>query len=534
MNEVVKFTDFVGAAADGLGLGERPYIRIVKGESAAAATEVELALIAEGAPFYERGGGLVRPYVAQVPASGGRVAYVPATAPVTVPTLVDHVSRVAELAKWDGRAQAYVPADLPENVARIIIDRAGEWNFPSLAAVTTTPTLRSDGTILSQPGYDGATRILLLEPLALPDLPENPTKDDAFTALKLLKGLLLEFPFVNNADRSVALSALLSSVARGALPVVPLHAFNAHVAGTGKSYLASLVAALAIGDHAPVVAIGRNEEETEKRLGATLIAGWPITCIDNVNGELGGDALCQIVERPSVSIRVLGESRMFKGECRTTVLATGNNMQIKGDMTRRTLLCSLDSGLERPELRPFEGKPFDAILADRSRYVAGALTILRAYAVAGYPDPRPPLASFECWSRMVRSALVWLGCDDPCQTMQAARDSDPERSALIAVLAAMRAVMGDGWYPVREIVALADTTGQGANYAPRLALAEALMDVAEHRRGREICPRRFSKWLARFQGRIAEGLRIERREDSHVKQSVWRVVSDFNMRDMRD
>jgi putative DNA primase/helicase len=51
------------------------------------------------------------------------------------------------------------------------------------------------------------------------------------------------------------------------------------------------------------MAAGRTEEETEKRLGAALLAWQPLISIDNVNGELGGDALCQIIERPVVEIR---------------------------------------------------------------------------------------------------------------------------------------------------------------------------------------------------------------------------------------
>ena len=62
------------------------------------------------------------------------------------------------------------------------------------------------------------------------------------------------------------------------------------------------------------MAAGRNEEETEKRLGAALLAGQPIINIDNVNGDLGGDALCQIVERPVVEIRILGKSELARIE----------------------------------------------------------------------------------------------------------------------------------------------------------------------------------------------------------------------------
>ena len=32
--------------------------------------------------------------------------------------------------------------------------RKGQWQFPKVAGVITTPTLRPDGTILDQPGYD--------------------------------------------------------------------------------------------------------------------------------------------------------------------------------------------------------------------------------------------------------------------------------------------------------------------------------------------------------------------------------------------
>ena len=36
----------------------------------------------------------------------------------------------------------------------------------------------------------------------------------------------------------------------------------------------------------------------EKRIGAAVIMGQSLVCIDNVNGEIGGEALCQLVEQP--------------------------------------------------------------------------------------------------------------------------------------------------------------------------------------------------------------------------------------------
>ena len=97
--------------------------------------------------------------------------------------------------------------------------------------------------------------------------------------------------------------------------------------------------------------------------------------------------------------------------------ATGNNITIVGDLCRRVILSNLDPEVERPELREFKGKPVEKILADRGAYIAACLTICRAYIVAGSPDQVKPLASFEGWSDIVRSALIWLGKTDPVDSM---------------------------------------------------------------------------------------------------------------------
>ncbi len=79
--------------------------------------------------------------------------------------------------------------------------------------------------------------------------------------------------------------------------------------GAGKSYIIDVAAAISLGQRAPVIAAGRDEAETEKRLVAALLGGQPIVSIDNVNGQLGGDFLCQMIERPVVTPRILGVSK---------------------------------------------------------------------------------------------------------------------------------------------------------------------------------------------------------------------------------
>lgn len=390
-----------------------------------------------------------------------------------------------------------------------------------MAGVITTPTLRPDGTILCEAGYDEQTQLLLIDPPRMPDIAEKPTKKDAEIALALLDNLLNEFPFVDRASRSVALSALITPVVRGAMSVVPLHATTAPVAGSGKSYIIDIAAAISLGQRAPVIAAGRDEAETEKRLVAALLGGQPIVSIDNVNGQLGGDFLCQMIERPVVTPRILGLSKNALIESRASTFATGNNIQLLGDMTRRVLLCTLDPNTERPELRDFAGKPYETVIFNRGKYIAAALTVIRAYVVAGKPGRLQPLASFEDWSGLVRSALVWLGKADPIETMESARAEDPITSGLRALYAAWHGAAGGKALSAGEVVSLANDRWDSNLLHPEFN--QVLRDVAESRRG-DLDARALGRYLGRHKGRVIDGMKLQDEDDTHKKQKVWSIV----------
>jgi putative DNA primase/helicase len=393
--------------------------------------------------------------------------------------------------------------------------------LPSIAGVITTPTMRPDGSILSAPGYDPITRLFhVADPaLVMPSIPNRPTREDADRALDYLSRLLAGFPFVDVvADRAVALAALITPVVRGAMPVAPLFAIRATTAGTGKSYLVDLASAVSTGRLCPVISAGKDEVETEKRLGGLLLEGFPILSLDNVNGELGGDFICQAVERPLVRVRRLGVSDITEVESRATMYATGNGLRIQGDLVRRTLLCTLDANVERPELREFDTDPVQMVLDDRGRYVAAALTIVRAFQVSGAATLKP-LASFEQWSDTVRSALAWLECGDPCATMETARDEDPELAELREIMTLWTDAIGSDEVTCRKAIEIAtsvgpkiDDDGEADQYGPSVPrhpdFANALLGVAASRG--VIDSARLGNWLTGQKGRIVDGLRFER------------------------
>ena len=354
--------------------------------------------------------------------------------------------------------QGLVPIDAPDDVADALLSRGGNWKLPILSGVTKTPFLRRDGSICETPGYDAASG-LLYKPgdQDFPAIPQQPSKDDALAALALLEHLLGDFPFVAPADRAVALSAILTILDRRSMTAAPLHAFTSPTAGTGKSLLVDVAAMLAINQPMPVISQGRTEEELEKRLGAALLAGDTAIALDNCEHPLQSSFLCQALTQQKLNIRMLGVSKNVETLVNAAIYATGNNLTIVGDLTRRTLICALDAHCERPELRTFDTNILETARVQRSRLVVAALTVLRAWHVAGARVDAAPFGSFEAWSHRVREPLIWLDRADPCDTVAKVREDDPNRTGLLAVLAQWREAIGMNMVrTVREIIPCGD------------------------------------------------------------------------------
>jgi len=508
---------------------ERPAILVQAGRVDLIASQAEAALIDAGVEVYQRGRELVLPVTQEVPASKGRMTVSAGMTKVTHAGMIDLLSRAADWKNYDARRKKEVFSDPPGIVADVILSRAGQWKLPSVAGVITTPTVRPDGTILHRLGYDPITRLYqVVDPGLIPAyIPDQPTGEDAQAALETLSSLLDEVPFVSEVDRSVALSALLTPIVRGAVSVAPLHVIRASTAGTGKSYLADIASAIATGRPCPVVAISPKSEVTESRLIGLMLAAFPLISLDNVNGELGGDLLCQAVERPTVRVRRLGASDIFEIENRATFFATGNGLRVKGDMTRRTVICNLDAGVERPEQRQFTHSPVDDVIANRGKYVAAALTVVRAYIVAGQPGKLVPLASFEEWSDLVRSALVWLGLPDPVETTENAREDDPDLIVLREIVTCWSEVLGtNNTKTVKQVVEIANSRTQSIMGEPTeyvsSELRDSLISVAGTRG--EIDNRKLGNWLRGVEGRIVNGKRIRKGQtDAHSKTVTWGV-----------
>lgn len=174
-----------------------------------------------------------------------------------------------------------------------------------------------------------------------------------------------------------------------------------------------------------------DTDEMEKRLGSILLAGQPCVSLDNVAGTVQSAMLWQVLERQRVQVRQLGTMKVPEAEARTTWFATGINLTVADDLTRRVLIGRLDSELERPELRAFRGDPVATVMRERGRYLAACLTVVRVYIVAGKPGRLPRLGSY---GGLVRSGALgrWYGSTVPTRATalrRRARTTRPSSNA---------------------------------------------------------------------------------------------------------
>ena len=500
----------------------QPLIIWTEGELPRMADEAEAALLAlPGGPHaFQRGGALVQ-IVPRAPANARRIkrsAGGIAIGPVDLPRLVELLTKAAYWEKPGKRKGKDVVRRInaPHQVAAVLLSR-GQWKLPHLTGIIEAPTLRPDGSVLEAPGYDAATGLYFdASGTAFPAIIERPDRATALRGLDALRELLREFDFATDTDRAVALAAILTGLVRLSLTISPLFGFSATVMGSGKTYLANVVSLIATGRQAPVMTPSRDEKEEAKALFAALLTGDVILLLDNVEHQLSSDRLCAILTSEVLRDRVLGVSKTAEASTACTLLVTGNNLELAGDLTARALVCKLHPNVEHPEHRRFERDLTEWIPRHRGELVAGALTFLRGFLAS---DERPdidPWQRFPEWDSLIRAALVWAGLPDLLESLRAVETSDPRRIEHEAVMRAWHAEFADELVTARELVARAAIAAGGGDFAFR----DALLNVAGERD--EVNLKRLGRWLSKMAGRIQSGMRIERATIQRGTQT-WRV-----------
>jgi putative DNA primase/helicase len=475
---------------------ERRAIALLAGRLEQNLDEIEQALLEQRIGIFQRNGDLVMPGTVSIEVRNGGAIEAVGLIDVSAGSLVEIITSASRLGRYDARARATVPVNCPPQIADAYMKRKGRWGLRPLTGIANAPTLRPDGSLLDQPGYDPETGLLYIpQPgIVFPAIPERPTRDDALAALAVLEELICRYPFVSPEARSVAIAAILTAVIRRMLPTAPGFGFTSPVPGSGKGLLCDTIAYLAHGRQPSSLTQG-SEEETEKRISSALMRGDLVILIDNIIESITGAKLLSVLTQQSADLRPLGTSRLVAHDTRTLFLLNGINLTIPGDMCRRILVCGIDPECEHPERRAFDFDPLERVKQNRGKYVMAALTILRAYfiereemwlraAFGKQVDARPePLGSYVDWSRWVRDALLWLGQADPVTTIDTSKRLDPVAERIADVFHHWAEIIGEGVrITVKGAIEEARNAAHGSP-ASDCGLATNLFDTTQSRPG---------------------------------------------------
>ena len=507
VRDLLRFVDVEVSAAR-----MKPTIRVMAGEIHRVVDAAEREL-AQSRRHYQRGGLIVT----IVTDPGTRETRVQDISP---PALVRALAGVATWERFDARAEDWTRTDPPARHSAVLFDSTSYHHLPVLSGLTRQPYLRQDGSLMTAAGFDPATGMFGVFDAREFSVPQNPTRAEAEAALEALKDVLTEFSFARDIDLSAALAAILTAAVRPSLAHAPMIHVRAHMVGSGKSYLCELITAFATPQRGTPTTFPGDDEECRKLLLAELLRAPAVIEFDNLTGDLvAHKSLCTVLTSEHMSGRILGVSKTATVNTRALFLSSGNNVGPVQDMSRRCITIHLDPGCEVPAARSFARPDLVRdVLRERGRYVSAALTIVRAWIVAGRPKtPCKSLAGFSDWSDLCRQPLLWLGLADPTESVFLAMAEDPDRETLGRILTAWQSVFGKTAAMVRNAVKQASAFGD-----EHVELREVLRDIADERG--EINRRKLGWWIKRHAGRIVDGRRFVRGSGNRSAET-WQVES---------
>jgi hypothetical protein len=212
----------------------------------------------------------------------------------------------------------------------------------------------------------------------------------------------------------------------------------------------------------------------------------------------------------------LGGNQMPSFSTQMLVMANGNNLQVKRDMTRRIILIYLDAEDEFPEHRFFERDLDTYTEQNRGALVNAGLTVLKSYLLAGSPEVKQPrLGSFGQWSDLVRSALIWLGQPDPVESQKEVDAQDDEKGTLAAFLECWLLRHGTEALTARALI-------DDAIHHSKSELKGILLDICLGKDG-QFSPRLLGYYLRKHHRSVVNGMRLEECGKDRTMSVKWAV-----------
>jgi hypothetical protein len=241
------------------------------------------------------------------------------------------------------------------------------------------------------------------------------------------------------------IAAILSLVARPAIAGdVPAILFDASTPGSGKGLQIDMVSTAVLGRSTgkltwPSHGGPQAEHTIEQSLGGEARMGSPLVVWDEVVGPFGGPSINRVLTSGGrTRFRLLGQTQVVDLPWTAVMLAAGNNIAWRDNTNRRVLVSRLEPPTDAPEAWEGERRHPEMIswiVSNRGEILRCALTVLRAWVVAGRPDMgiRAWGGGFESWTQVAR-AIRWAGGGDVLGCRVASSESVSEEQQQVTAI----------------------------------------------------------------------------------------------------
>jgi hypothetical protein len=429
------------------------------------------------------------------------------------------------------------PTDLARDVAELTLTALQDGGLRHLTAVHSLPFCTPSGKLILREGYDPETGLYLHLPLGQTfNVPVAPTTEQVRAALPVLMAPFRAYSWASPDDAAAAVSAVLTAICRPALDIAPAVLVDAAAQGSGKTKFATALGSLMTGRREGVLPFsGIDDDELRKQIISGVLTGQLFYLLDNCVGFFKSPTLAAVLTSGRLQGRVLGASRTVDASIRALVTLSSNNMSMDADLSRRTLRCRVDSGVN-PTHRRFAFDPVNEALTHRFKIAEAACVIWRAYFNAGSPRVADDDAGgFTAWSRLCRQPVLWMAREgladrlgwqlgDPAAAMLAdPSGSDPEIEAHGELLVSLHALADGGEFSAREVLEWYEVGGSDGDGAFRL-LHEAVTDCLNLRAGQRPSPRSLGWMLKNRRDRAVRSLVLRARNDLGSGACSWRIL----------
>jgi hypothetical protein len=424
--------------------------------------------------------------------------------------------------KGTGKGAEEIPCSMPKDVADQLLNNGeflGRVRRIERLNHVRQPIMREDGRVeLLKVGYDEESGTLTMPGPV--DVREDMSKKEAVATIR---DRYDEFPYMDLRSFAVHVAMMVSIFAPQLLrPGTPrmggIYKSNSPV--SGKSLLATSACTPAYGE--PGAAPSDNRNELETFLDAVALENQPFVFFDNKDGYFKSEALERFISQASRTGRLYHTQRTFTAEKDTSVLITGNDLQVTRAQGRRMLACVLRMEefdvKERPQFRRVLTNEFLCRPQERSLMCSALWALIRSWYEDGCPKAGPDqqrpmrVEGFEVWSDVFGGIVQAAGFGNPLEPVPDSAGVVPEtqQTKTLVELMAAKLEMGSkrAEWRFTEIAELCwdndlltwkmpkckvaeSTDGAGNTTSSLLISPEAHSALAKYLIGAAVCDRTF-------------------------------------------